>query len=334
MSEINTEIEVIVEETPVEVEEMTPDEVDEAIQVAEHIPIKQESKVSSKFLPLKATIIDDILKIDDTRSRRTLTRMRKSELKEILGTSFEQKCEEVLDVPTPQAPDKILHAMYTCCLGLCNLMEVGTKRFHMYMPGGLVLHNFAEKVDVPQNREVILDCLQEIYEKNSQLIKSYMTVETRLLFVFGVSMASSVKSYKSINEAGLQADPHYQPNRRGQDNSYAIPHHGSRPSFRDVQPNNRFFEHSRQLGLSVPTRRQNEEKEQSNHSPRLSVHRKSDPTKHACLQKRKAPDSDSHNLRRHSVEDGKKLPDDRQAVPVVQKTGHNPLHSPTASYSV
>ena len=301
-------------------EELTPEEIDDAIKHNEEMPDEVrrtmgtpqvESKVSSKFLPLKRDLIDDILKINKKYSRRALGRMRKEELKTLLGSSFEEKCEEVLDdLPTHEKPEVMIQAMYNCCLGLCQLLETGTKRFHTYMPGHVVLHNFPENIDKPRNKEVILDCLETIYAKNAQLIKAYMTVETRLLFVFSVGAFASLKKYETINEARIQTMSHHKPHGRGQDHPNDIPDKGKKFTFGHVPPINRVFKPRRELGVPVPIRRFHEEKKPGLRSPRLSVHRQDNGQKPKIIPIPEAPDQNSFHFRRQSIEKRQKLPHD------------------------
>ena len=123
-----------------------------------------------------------------------------------------------------------------------------------------------------------------------------MTVETRLLFVFGVSAVSSLKSYQSVrNEARIQASPNHKPNGRGQNNPDAVPNKSKRTDRRHVPPNRSVQQPSGRPCIPVPIRGFKQQAKQSD-EPRLGVRRPAYKPKHESVQGGKAVDQNSDNI--------------------------------------
>ena len=134
----------------------------------------------------------------------------------------------------------------------------------MYIPGQVVLHDYARQLDQPHNRTVILECLSEIYEKNKVLVQSYLTVETRLLFVFGVSAVSSLQKYETIsNEARNEALDMCRANGFRQKLFDSIPAETRGPVRRHVPPNCRPEQSVKPNAIPVLNRREQRKAEQS-----------------------------------------------------------------------
>lgn len=244
-------------------EEMTPTEIEEAILNIPEPTI--QPKVSKKFLPTKASLIEDILKINQKFSKRQLGRKRKSELETILAGSFEDTCEEVLEKPEINH-ETMLNAMYSCLLGVAGLAEKGTKTFVNYMPGRMVLHEYPQRLNEPQNKAVIMGCLEEIYDKNEIMIQSMLGVETRLLFVFGVSAISSLKR-QSINEDRHEASFMHRSDGVRQNISSPLFAQDRRPVRRHVSPNHCNVKPSKPDAIPVLNQRELKQAKQSIRPP-------------------------------------------------------------------
>jgi hypothetical protein len=197
-----------------DIESITGEAVDlEELEERAEIPIEEVSEaikipLNPRFGPYKKDLIRDIKKLTDQFSDRQLQRSRKEDLVRILAEQMETKIVQVQSPPelAQVSPDKrlMIGSMYRISLAFCGLLEGASKKFQ---PMGYCIHNYANTVDQPRNREVIMDVLGEIWDEHSEVLQAYCSKESRLFLVFGLALVTSVRKYSPIMENEVKMEP-------------------------------------------------------------------------------------------------------------------------------
>ena len=188
-----------------------PVDIEELEERAE-IPIEEVSReikipLNPRFGPYKKDLIRDIKRLTDEHSDRQLNRSKKEDLVRMLAVEMEKKVVEVQVPPeiAQVSPDKrlMIGSMYRISLAFCQLIEGASKKFQ---PMGYCIHNYAQAVDQPRNREVIMDVLSEIWDEHSEVLQAYCSKESRLFLVFGLALVGSVRKYSPLMENDHQVE--------------------------------------------------------------------------------------------------------------------------------
>lgn len=298
------------ESPPIKTELMTEKEIDLALKIQKPKEVAKpvKTEVSKKYAPLKCELIDDILKISTEYSKRQLTRFKKDKLSEILAENFKESVEKVCNMPSEDHPEVMIQAMYSCLLGCATLLESGTKKFRHYT-WDMVLHNYAETLDKERNRMVILDCLEIIYAKNKILISSYLSVETRLAFVFTVSAVQCLQKYESLENAdGLQTGSNHRPTRCRENGINDLSNQEKKSVRRHVSPNHSYEQRSRDRRVPIPRKNPRAvETKQAVHLPGRDIPQRDHQSKPETFCKKQAFDKDVSDSRRFPIEERAEL---------------------------
>ena len=176
--------------------------------VAEEVSEAIKIPLNPRFGPFKKDIIRDIKKLTTEYSDRQLNRTKRDDLIKILAEQMERTVVEIQAPPeiANVSPDKrlMIGSMYRISLAFCQLLEGASKKFQ---PMGYCIHNYANTVDQPRNREVIMDVLSEIWDEHSEVLQAYCSKESRLFLVFGLALVSSVRKYSPLMENDHQVEP-------------------------------------------------------------------------------------------------------------------------------
>ena len=133
--------------------------------VAEEVSEAVKIPLNPRFGPYKKDLIRDIKKLTDEYSDRQLNRTKRDDLIKILAEQMERTVVEIQAPPeiANVSPDKrlMIGSMYRISLAFCQLLEGASKKFQ---PMGYCIHHYANAVDQPRNREVIMDVLSEIWD--------------------------------------------------------------------------------------------------------------------------------------------------------------------------
>ena len=176
--------------------------------VAEEVSEAIKIPLNPRFGPFKKDIIRDIKKLTTEYSDRQLNRTKRDDLIKILAEQMERTVVEIQAPPeiANVSPDKrlMIGAMYRISLAFCQLLEGASKKFQ---PMGYCIHNYANTVDQPRYREVIMDVLGEIWDEHSEVLQAYCSKESRLFLVFGLALVSSVRKYSPLMENDHQVEP-------------------------------------------------------------------------------------------------------------------------------
>ena len=160
----------------------------------------------------KAQLVDEILKIDNKHSKRKLQRMRKAQLEEILGKTFNKKVHEVFeekqesdsddDMPDMAKPDarfpeitgyQLCELLYGFTMCTVEGVERLSKNFSHKM-GGFYLDGWAQNIDSnPHLREMLKTSLYECFQENASVIMPYLTCSGRVYSILLISCLSSIK---------------------------------------------------------------------------------------------------------------------------------------------
>ncbi len=170
-------------------------------------------------------------------SDRVLTRMKKSDLKEMLTANFEKSLEDVISpVPIEAPADKadpnrnmVVQTMYRITMACATGLEGLTKAYHPYL-NGYCLHEYAQNIDSnPVYKEITLEVLRELYEENQELLCNMMTKEGRLMCVLVMAGAASVRPFSSIENGRARHDSF----RAQQDSMHSRPQRFREEQFND-----------------------------------------------------------------------------------------------------
>ena len=152
----------------------------------------------------KAQLIESILKITDKYSHRKLTRMRKAELEDVLGETYNEKICEAFDpqpeeIPPPEKEycgmnkNQIAELLYSFVQATCNGVERLSQTYShkiggFYVEGwGLHIHHN------PQLRELLKESLFEVFEDNATVVMPYLTKSGRIYTILLMSLCSSIR---------------------------------------------------------------------------------------------------------------------------------------------
>ena len=193
---------------PVDLEDLQERDEIPVDLVAEEVSEAIKIPLNPRFGPFKKDIIRDIKKLTTEYSDRQLNRTKRDDLIKILAEQMERTVVEIQAPPeiANVSPDKrlMIGSMYRISLAFCQLLEGASKKFQ---PMGYCIHNYANTVDQPRNREVIMDVLGEIWDEHSEVLQAYCSKESRLFLVFGLALVSSVRKYSPLMENDHQVEP-------------------------------------------------------------------------------------------------------------------------------
>ena len=276
-----------------DIESISGEPVDiEELEERAEIPIEEVAQaikipLNPRFGPYKKDLIRDIKKLTDQFSDRVLNRTKKEDLVRMLAEQMERKVVEIQTPPEVMnvSPDKrlMIGSMYRISLAFCQLLEGASKKFQ---PMGYCIHNYANTVDQPRNREVIMDVLSEIWDEHSEVLQAYCTKESRLFLVFGLALVSSVRKYSPIMENDHQVEPpniDRQPQECRQDKHGPLPDLKGGPIRFAGGYNHRLFERRGLHSVRVPTGKEESapclsSARTRHHRPGIQNQRGADPT--------------------------------------------------------
>lgn len=199
-----------------------------------HAKVKQERETRAASQPAqrmpgkprKADLIESLLKLQEHRpitEHHTYTWYRAKtvpELEKMLADQMGETIENIQNKPaqtmaedaakragvdpsTEKIKEMAGSALFQVCSVFCKTAELATINFEDKL--GTSLEGFS--ADVNDNREVIEQCLREIYAENSQMLDQYLTPQNRLILTLGTLAVNRA----AVNGANL----HFKKTQRG-----------------------------------------------------------------------------------------------------------------------
>lgn len=206
--EVKSEASDKVEELPPIPEVQDDDTESEVSNLQEEVAKISAPKQVNKF-KTKAQIIEQIEKITPgEHSKRKLQRMRKADLEELLGTTFNTRVHEVFEgsdcgsEDSMEKPNK--HFPQVNGLQICELLYgftcatvTGIERLtqsYKHKLGGFYLNGWRENIEANEPlRDMLKQSLYEVFQENSAAIMPYLTSSGRVYSILMITMLSSVR---------------------------------------------------------------------------------------------------------------------------------------------